>query len=617
MPRNVTFTPRRWVRRIWELGNFDVSPDGRFLAYSANKGERWSIYVHDFATRRDRAVVKSDAPMRNPEVSPDGRRIAMQADLDGNENFDIYTVPVRDGAPRRLTDHPMDDASPRWSPDGSKIAFISNRDRDRENVFVMDASGGEPKKLTAVDDIVNEIAWRPDGMGLAFTVGVGHLDWVGYADFSGRIERLVSFPDAETRLGGDYGHPYPWSPDGRRLAFVSNQHDSTDVGVIDLATKATRWIVENRWEKLRPMWSPDGSRIAFLENHDGNVRLRTVLPSGRGARTVSPTEGVANRGRWHPDGKGLLYLHSTQTRPPRLVMHRGARPRTVLDASRAAIPKGELATPRLVRYTTFDGRKIPAWLLLPPKERYRNAAVVVPHGGPESQTMNAWEDGDFAGQYLVARGFAVLYPNYRGGTGYGRAWRKISDRDLGGADMEDILAGGRWLVKEGICPAGRLGILGTSYGGYSVAHCLEKAPEMWAVGVSIVGFFDWLTAATNERGNLAVYDRQKMGDYATEPDHFRKYSPYLYLEKIRAPVLFTGGANDPRCPVLDVQQMVDGMRKAGKVIDYLEFPDEGHWPRKKSNEIMLYERALDWVKRYLPDEAPPTSRPAGRRGRRR
>ena len=617
MPRDVSFTPQRWVPNVWALRNFDVSRDGRFLAYSANKAEQWTVYLRDLKTGRERALVDSDQAMLNPDFSPDGRTIAMQADFEGDENSNVFVVPTARGAPRRITDHPMDDASPRFSPDGGTIAFISNRTGDRENVFVIDASGGEPRQLTFLDDIVGEIAWRPDGGGIAFEAGVGSGDWVGFVDLDGKVERLVAFPDSESALGGDAGRPAPWSPDGKELAFVSNVHDHIDIGAIDIASRSVRWIVKNRWDKSMPLWSPDGARIAYLENRDGEIQLRTTSRSGRGTRIVSPERGVAGRPVWHPDAKGLFFIHSDAVRPQRLLLQRGARRTVLVDCARRKLPRAELAEARLVRYTSFDGRKIPALLHMPPRGRYRNAAIVIPHGGPEGQSLNEWEGGDFPPQFFVAEGFAVLYPNYRGGTGYGRAWRHLSNRDLGGGDMQDIIHGGRWLLEKGICPPGRLGIVGTSYGGYSVAHCLVQAPELWTVGASIVGFFDWFTACTNERGSLKKYDQGKMGDIDVEWDHFRRYSPYYSLQKIRAPLLITSGSHDPRCPAVDQRQMYEAMKKAGKVVDHLEFPDEGHWPRKKSNEIRLYERTLEWVKRYLPDEPPITSASRGRRGSRR
>jgi dipeptidyl aminopeptidase/acylaminoacyl peptidase len=220
------------------------------------------------------------------------------------------------------------------------------------------------------------------------------------------------------------------------------------------------------------------------------------------------------------------------------------------------------------------------------------------HGGPESQTANEWYPRI---QFLVAQGFTVLAPNYRGGTGCGRAWRRLSDHDLGGADMRDIIEGGRWLVKNGHCAANRLGAIGVSYGGYAVAHVLEKAPDLWAVGVSIVGFFNWMTATTNERGYLRRYDRQKMGSPKTDADLLRKFSPIYFLDSISAPILFTGGAHDPRCPVTEARAMVEEMRTMGKTVDYLEFADEGHAPRKMSNQIRLHERSIEWLTRYLPD----------------
>lgn len=600
MGRKVTFTPRRFLRQIWQLGNFDVSLDGRLLAYAANKGEQWSVFVMDLRTKREKILLKSEQSVVNPEFSPDGKWLAVQSDFEGDENYNIYVTPAKGGEARKITDTAWDSAFPRWSPDGRTIAFISNRDGDRDNVFVTDTSGGDARQLTDLDDIVGEIAWRPDGRSIAFSAGVGLHDFVGLVDLDGRMEKIVAFPDSESSIGGEVGRPRPWSPDGRELAFVSNVHDHLDLGVLDLDRRAVRWVVENRWDKSMPVWSPDGKRIAFLENRDGNVQLKAVNRSGKGIQAISSRTGSAHRPLWSPDGGGLFYLHSGFVQPERLLVQKGSRTTRLVDSVRAKPPRTELADGKLVWYPSLDGRKIPAWLFVPPKGRSRHAALIDPHGGPEAQTLNEWDAGY---EFVVAEGFTLLAPNYRGGTGYGRAWRRISDRDLGGGDMQDIIAGGRWLIKNRYCAPDRLGIIGVSYGGYAVAHCLEQAPELWRVGVSIVGYFNWITATTNERGYLRRYDRQKMGYPDVEADAalYRKLSPIEYLSRIRAPILFTGGAHDPRCPVTEARAMVEAMKRMGKVVDYLEFPDEGHWPRRISNQIALYERSIDWLKRYLPD----------------
>src|SRR5213596_483371 len=215
MQRKVGFTPRRFLKRIWQLGNFDVSPDGRLLAFAANKGDQWSVYLLDLRTKKDRILLQSEQSVLNPEFSPDGRWIAVQSDFEGDENYNIYLVPVRGAHVQKITDTAFDSAFPRWSPDGTKIAFLSNRDGDRDNVFVVDAGGGDAKQLTNVDDIVGEIAWRPDGQSIAFSAGVGLLDYVGLVDLAGHMEKVVAFPDSENAIGGDLGRPRPWSQETR------------------------------------------------------------------------------------------------------------------------------------------------------------------------------------------------------------------------------------------------------------------------------------------------------------------------------------------------------------------------------------------------------------------
>src|SRR5437899_12412094 len=270
MGRKVTFTPRRFLRKIWQFGNFDVSRDGRRLAYAANKGKQWSVYVKDLRRKQTKVLLRSEQSVVQPEFSPDGKRLAVQSDFEGDENYNIYVTPAAGGKARKVTDTPWDSASPRWSPDGRRIAFLSNRDGDRDNVFVVDTTGGEAKQLTNVDDIVGEIAWRPDGRSIAFSAGVGLLDYVGLVDLAGHLEKVVGFPDSESAIGGDLGRPEPWSPNGRELAFVSNVHDHLDIGVLDVKTKRVRVIVTNRWDKTMPLWAPDRNGMAFLTKHDRN-----------------------------------------------------------------------------------------------------------------------------------------------------------------------------------------------------------------------------------------------------------------------------------------------------------------------------------------------------------
>src|SRR3989454_1132843 len=361
-------------------------------------------------TKRTKTLLRSEQSVVQPEFSPDGKWLAVQSDFEGDENYNIYATPAAGGKARKVTDTPWDSASPRWSPDGRRIAFLSNRDGDRDNVFVMDASGGDAKQLTNVDDIVTEIAWRPDGRTIAFSAGVGLLDYVGLVDLAGRIEKLVAFPNSECSIGGDPGRPEPWSPDGRELAFVSNLHDHLDIGVIDLETRRVRWAAESRWDKTMPLWSPDEKRIAYLENHDGNIQLQTVSRDGSGVRSVSPARGSASHAAWHPDGAGLLCYHSTFTQPHRLLLRRGGRTTTLVASLQGKLPTSELVDGELIRYRSFDGRQIPAWLLEPRKGRSRHAAVVDPHGGPESQTVNEWRPRF---QFMLAEGVTILAPNYR------------------------------------------------------------------------------------------------------------------------------------------------------------------------------------------------------------
>src|SRR5206468_1489931 len=231
MQRKVGFTPRGFLKRIWQLGNFDVSPDGRLLAFAANKGDQWSVYLLDLRTKKDRILLQSEQSVLNPEFSPDGRWIAVQSDFEGDENYNIYLVPVRGAHVQKITDTAFDSAFPRWSPDGTKIAFLSNRDGDRDNVFVVDTGGGDAKQLTYLADI-------------------------GVLDVKTKKVRFV----VQSRW--DKTMPL-WAPDGKRIAFLENRDGNVQLRTVSRDGKGARAVSSAKGSASRAVWTPDAKGLFY------------------------------------------------------------------------------------------------------------------------------------------------------------------------------------------------------------------------------------------------------------------------------------------------------------------------------------------------------------------
>jgi len=586
------------LRRIRQIGGFALSPRGSHLAYSMNRGGEFDLYLRRLPQGGERRLTALGQSALRPTFSPDGRRIVFQADLDGNESFDLYELPVRGGTPHNLTQNKTDEKSPAFSPDGRWLAFLSNQSHDMENLCVMPAGGGPIRQLTQSLDLpVDEFAWAPDSTTLAYSVGVGDCDRLGLVTVDGsRNEIVLSHPAAEYRLSGSYYQPRAvFSPDGQTLLFVSTEHDQADVGLLRLANRHTTWLLQSPFEKLHPTWSPDGGRVAFLENRNGEVQLRVLRLGQRRSRLLSPPVGDVSDFLWHLDGRRILYRYSRWDQPEELWIADGA-PRRLTRVVRGKLPLQRLIRPRMIRYRSFDGREIPALLYRSKRAGRRAPGVVYVHGGPEDNERNCW---NYEIQMLASRGYTVIDPNFRGSTGYGRGFRKLSDRDLGGGDLQDVVYAASYLFERDLAARDRIGIMGASYGGYLTLHALTQAPQVWAAGVSTVGFFDWVTEFSTERGYLKAYDSHKMGDPRANPEAFRPRSPRYHLDRLDAPLLLLSGANDVRCPASETRQVCAELQALGKRFEAHEYPDEGHSFRRLANQIDSEERTVAFFERYL------------------
>ena len=275
---------------------------------------------------------------------------------------------------------------------------------------------------------------------------------------------------------------------------------------------------------------------------------------------------------------------------------RSSRRKKLTKFQTTPLPTERFASPKLVKYRSFDGLKISAMLFVPPGGP-SGRGVVLPHGGPEMQSLNMW---DQIVQMLVMRQFSVILPNYRGSWGYGGTFLHLHDKDLGGGDLKDTVNAGRFLVEKGFVDDDKLGFWGASYGGYLCMLALTKAPDMWAAGVSVVGYFDCETEFENERGFLKAYDMSKMGDPKKNRDLYRDRSPIYFLENLKAPLLMTASARDVRCPPTESREVARRLEKMGKEFEYHEYTDEGHWPRKRKNLMDLYWRSVEYLDRKIP-----------------
>jgi dipeptidyl aminopeptidase/acylaminoacyl peptidase len=219
------------------------------------------------------------------------------------------------------------------------------------------------------------------------------------------------------------------------------------------------------------------------------------------------------------------------------------------------------------------------------------------HGGPTSQTVNLFNRGI---EYLVNQGYLVIAPNYRGSTGYGKEFQQANLYDMGGGDLQDVLAAADWIKRSAYVDPKKLVIMGGSYGGYLTMMAVTKAPEIWGAGVAIVPFVNYFTEVQNEDPVLREMDLATMGDPVKNKALWEDRSPIFFVDRIKAPLLILAGGHDPRCPKSESQQVADAIKKRGGVVDLKIYEDEGHGFSRVHNQIDSWKRINDFLQAHVP-----------------
>jgi len=537
-------------------------------------------------------------------------------DTGGDEFSQLYWFDQASRAVQLLTDgQRTQNSGARFSRDGRLLAYRSTaRNGTDTDVWVRDMDSGRARPVVAEGGSWSAMDFSPDGKRLLVMKRVSAAE-----SYPGEVEiatgKLAMFPVEGGRAA--FG-PFAYAPDGRSVYYVSDEpvdgvaqefltlrHHDTVSGRLTVLSAAIPWDVSDFTV------ADDGRHLAYVTNEDGISRLRVLaLPSHRGVELPGLPVGVFGSVEFSPDGRRLALSINSATSPSDVyVVDLETSVATRWTQSEVGgLDASGFVTPRLVRYPTFDTvgrerRTIPAFYYrpaeVPPGQRL--PVVISIHGGPESQarpTFNATV------QYLVGElGVAVLVPNVRGSSGYGRTYLSLDNADRREDSVKDIGALLDWIAEQPELDASRVGVSGGSYGGYMVLASLIHYGNRIRAGVDVVGISHFGTFLENTESYRRDLRRVEYGD-ERDPQMarlFDRISPLNNAGRITSSLLVAHGRNDPRVPWTEAEQIVKAVRANGRSVWYLLFADEGHGFRKKTNSDYFGAASVLFWERHLLD----------------
>ncbi|MCA1669388.1 MAG: S9 family peptidase [Thermomicrobia bacterium] len=511
-------------------------------------------------------------------VSPDGGTICfVQTRMDRETNeyrSDLWTVNL-DGAETRLTEGDHDNVSPAWSPDGRAIVFVSKRMADADftnttELYIIAATGGEPRRLPTPDGPVDAPAWSPDGTRIAF---VGN----GRANVAGAVTRLWVIP-------ADGGPARDLTPDFDRNIGLDVSSDS-----------------RASLSASRPVWATGSDALFFVASTRGTTPLwRVGLDGGPPQQVVGGTRQVQT----FACGGGTLALNLGDSLNPGDVYLRtdaDAEPRRLTDANGAFFGTVALAAPESFTYTGAEGWEVQGWLIPPVgvREGEKYPLVLEIHGGPHTAYGEMFF---FEFQCLAAQDQGVLLINPRGSTGYGEQFTMASNDDWGGNDYRDLMLGvDAAIARTPWIDGARLGVTGGSFGGYMTNWIITQT-DRFAAAVALRSICNmiskWGVSDNGYHGN----DRQWGGPPWANWQFYLDRSPLMHVTKVVTPLLLIHSERDLRCPIEQAEQFFTALKYLRREVELVRFPDEGHELSRSGQPLHRLER-LDrltgWFRDHL------------------
>ncbi len=543
------------------------------------------------------ALTTGRDPITQAAVSRGSRELVLRRDRGGDENYQVIRKDLATGELRALSEAGTRSGPFRIARDG-KVAFTNNR-RSPADMDLYVAPGDDASMLVRRDGQWLAGPWARDGRQLLLR----HYRSIDESQFFIVDTKRESVEPLPVDADGAAFRNARFVPGEQSVGFTSDYGgDMLGLYELDLETHATRELTPDlSWDVERFAYSRDGSSLAFVTNEDGASRVHLLdRDTGEYRRARGIPRGVISS-LYFTSPTSLTLTLATATRPSDAYVY-DLETRELRAWTDSRLPQAEqFVEPKLIRYESFDGLEIPAYVYAPPGPGPHPTIVWV-HGGPEGQHRPSLNP---IIQYFVAeREIAVVAPNIRGSNGYGREFRSLDDGKRRPDAVADIGALLDWISSSEKLDGDRVGIHGASYGGYMVLAALVEYGDRIAAGSNMVGISHFVTFLEN----TGAYRRdQRRAEYGDERDpKMREFlhdiSPLTQADQIRSPLLVAHGKNDPRVPVGEAEQIVEAVRAHGNASWYVLAPDEGHGFRKRKNRDVFFAVMALFFERELNSE---------------
>ena len=581
---------------------YDMSADGHVLVGHDDTG---TVQLYEIAPNGNWTQLTDIGEGCRGRYLPGQRSIVVEHDTAGTERYQLSLLRL-DEPHARLEPLVHDEAYIHHLVDvlpGRVVYTTNRRDGVDFDVVARDLADGTERVLYDGGGYVGDVAVSPDERYVVLgrpAVPANSTQLVLVDTASGEVAELTPADEL-----AEYGR-LEWAPDSASFTFATNSgREFAGIARYDVAARS--WAYEqtdDEWD-LAGWPSPDGTRMLVVRNVDGAHEL-----SIDGEPVVLPHDGVLARLTepvWSPDGSWLAVTFASAIEPGDVWVYttagtdapaRAGRLHRLTDSS-PDLDKECLVFPDLHRAPTPDSGEVPCFV-------YRRAdcdgsAVLNLHGGPEAQAQRTWNP---LVQALVAQGHTVVVPNVRGSTGYGKAWYSADDARKRLESVADLAALHAWLPSLGLDPA-RAALYGGSYGGYMVLAGLTMQPTLWAAGVDIVGISSLVTFLENTSAYRRAHREREYGSLEKDHDFLVKASPITYIDELRAPLMILHGANDPRVPLSEAEQIAAAVRARGVECELVVYADEGHGFAKRHNQFDSQPRIAAFLARHLAAPQPP------------